>query len=219
VTLTAHATYGGSTEVTKDFTVAVPADNTLPQADLDALTVPASATSGFTLPATGPVNGSTITWTSSDPSVISISGGNATVHQSGTAATVTLTASAVYDGGGAVTKTFTVTVPALQAPPSGTTQAASTTTLKVAKKAHLRHGVAKVKATVTVKVAGGGVATGTVRVVVKGKTYTVTLANGTAHLRLKFKKAKKYAVTATYAGTTQVLGSQSPKRTIKIRAH
>ena len=99
------------------------------------------------------------------------------------------------------------------------TQAASTTTLKLAEKAHLRHGVAKVKATVTVKVAGGGVATGTVRVVVKGKTYTATLANGTAHLRLKFKKAKKYAVTATYAGTTQVLGSQSPKRTIKIRAH
>jgi hypothetical protein len=227
LTLTAHAVNGGGTAVTRKFTVTVPADTTtLSQADLDAITIDHAGdlTADFVLPDTGVVNGSDITWTSSDPSVIAISDGVATVHRpKGSDVTVTLTASAAYNGDTeVVTKEFTVTVtgiPTTSPAPPAVTQAASTTTLKLAKKAHLRHGVAKVKATVTVKVAGGGVATGTVRVVVKGKTYTVTLKNGKAKVWLKLKKAKKYAVTATYAGTAQVLGSQSAKRTIKVTKH
>ncbi len=78
---------------------------------LDSLSVPATALADFSL-TTGTLNGSDVTWTSSQPNTIAIDGSRATVTRpSGADATVTLTASATYGGSSARSKTFTVTVP------------------------------------------------------------------------------------------------------------
>lgn len=77
---------------------------------LEQVTVPASASTSFGLPTTGS-NGSTFTWTSSNPAVISIDGGQATVTRpKDAAATVTLTATARYAGSTPRTETFPVEV-------------------------------------------------------------------------------------------------------------
>ncbi|AEI10685.1 beta-L-arabinofuranosidase domain-containing protein [Cellulomonas gilvus] len=81
------------------------------QQDADALSVPEQVTLGVVLPTTGS-QGSQVSWESSDPDVISTTG---VVHRPGADeedATVTLTATVRYLGGPAVTRTFTVTVPA-----------------------------------------------------------------------------------------------------------
>ncbi|MDH5721664.1 MAG: DUF4215 domain-containing protein [Spirochaetia bacterium] len=72
-----------------------------------------AVTSDFTLPVSGE-NGSTVTWSSSDNTVISVSGGNAVVTPPyGTGdASITLTAT-VTKGGESATKTITITVTAL----------------------------------------------------------------------------------------------------------
>ena len=78
---------------------------------LSTLSVDAKQNSNFTL-TTSAVGGVTISWASSNPDVISISGGSATVTRpafTGADATVTLTATAV-SGSVSKTKTFTVTV-------------------------------------------------------------------------------------------------------------
>ena len=73
-----------------------------------------SVTSSFTLPVTGEVEGTTISWASDNTSVISISGGTATVTQpTGSNATVTLTATITDAEGNTTTKTFTMTVIAI----------------------------------------------------------------------------------------------------------
>ena len=73
-----------------------------------------SVTTGFTLPVSGSVTGTTISWASDNTSVISISGGTATVTQpSGSNVTVTLTATITDAEGNTTTKTFTVTVVAI----------------------------------------------------------------------------------------------------------
>ncbi|MBT0993353.1 glycoside hydrolase family 127 protein [Cellulomonas sp. DKR-3] len=81
------------------------------QQDADGLTVPEQVTLGVVLP-TKASGGSDVAWTSSDPAVLSETG---VVHRPGADepdAVVTLTASVSYLGGPAVTRTFTVTVPA-----------------------------------------------------------------------------------------------------------
>lgn len=84
---------------------------TVAQNALDAVSVPTTVAADFGVP-TDAANGATISWTSSDPDVISLDGGEATVTRpSGVAATVTLTATAVYGGSDPVTKTFEVEVP------------------------------------------------------------------------------------------------------------
>lgn len=80
------------------------------RADLESVTPPAAASTGFSLPVRG-AKGSELSWTSSDPATVAISGGTATVTPpAGEAKQVVLTASAVYGGGTAVTKTFTLQV-------------------------------------------------------------------------------------------------------------
>jgi len=83
----------------------------LAQSELNALTVPTTATSDFTLATAGTTTGSSISWESSKPSAISVSGSAATVTRTigGTAPSVTLTATATL-GNAIVTKTFTVDV-------------------------------------------------------------------------------------------------------------
>lgn len=83
----------------------------LAQADVDALTVAPTASAPFALTTTGSVGASAISWTSSNPSLVSVNGAIATVTRpfGGTAPTATLTASAVL-GGVTQTKTFTVAV-------------------------------------------------------------------------------------------------------------
>lgn len=84
---------------------------TVAQSALDAVSVPASVAADFGLP-TDSANGSAITWTSSNPAVIAVDGGAATVTRpASTAATVTLTAEATYGGGAPATKTYEVQVP------------------------------------------------------------------------------------------------------------
>ncbi|MDY0908614.1 beta-L-arabinofuranosidase domain-containing protein [Microbacterium sp. CFBP9034] len=81
------------------------------QSALDALAIPATAAADFGLP-TDTVNGTAITWASSDTDVISIDGGAASVTRPASGpATVTLTATATYAGSAPVTRTFSVEVP------------------------------------------------------------------------------------------------------------
>lgn len=83
----------------------------LAQQDADALTVPEQVTLGVVLP-TRASGGSDVTWSSSDPDVLSETG---VVHRPAAGepdAVVTLTASVSYLGGPAVTRTFPVTVAA-----------------------------------------------------------------------------------------------------------
>ncbi|MFB2585565.1 beta-L-arabinofuranosidase domain-containing protein [Herbiconiux liukaitaii] len=83
------------------------------QRALDSLTVPASAAADFPLSAVA-ANGAEITWTSSDPSVVSTDSDDGQAHvtrpEAGDA-DVTLTATATYGGSEARTKDFVVTVP------------------------------------------------------------------------------------------------------------
>lgn len=86
--------------------------STVAQADLDALSLPTSASSDFPLPTTG-ATGSEISWSSSDVSTISVDGASAHVTRpQGSARSVVLTASAAYGGSAAVTRTFDVAVSA-----------------------------------------------------------------------------------------------------------
>ncbi|WP_193755334.1 beta-L-arabinofuranosidase domain-containing protein [Microbacterium testaceum] len=78
---------------------------------LETLSVPAAATTNFSL-TTSAGNGSTVSWTSSDTTAVTVSGDQAKVTRPADAdATVTLTASATYAGSAARTKTFEVTIP------------------------------------------------------------------------------------------------------------
>ena len=70
-----------------------------------------AVTDDFTLPTSGSINGSEITWESSDDSIISISGENAVVTRPETDSEVTLTATVKYGEAEAV-KEFIVTVKA-----------------------------------------------------------------------------------------------------------
>lgn len=77
---------------------------------LDQLSVPGSASASFGLTTTAS-NGTAFTWTSSNPAVIALNGGQATVTRPKDAnATVTLTATATYAGSAPRTKTFQVEV-------------------------------------------------------------------------------------------------------------
>lgn len=81
------------------------------QSALDALSVPASAAADFGLPVES-ISGTAFTWESSDPDVIAIDGGAASVTRpSSGPATVTLTATATYGGSTPVTRAFDVEVP------------------------------------------------------------------------------------------------------------
>ena len=83
----------------------------LANADADQIRVPGSVTAAIALPAEG-LNGSTISWESSDPAVIGTDG---TVHRPDAGADdaeVTLTATVRFADGDPVTREFTVTVPA-----------------------------------------------------------------------------------------------------------
>lgn len=80
------------------------------QSALDGVTVPSSATTDFGVPVETS-NGTKVAWTSSNPAVISVAGGLATVTRPASAdANVTLTATATYGSSAPVTKTFPVTV-------------------------------------------------------------------------------------------------------------
>ncbi len=81
------------------------------QSALDALSVPGTATVDFAL-TTQTIGGVQVSWASSDPAVIAVAGANATVTRpTGSAATVTLTATGTYGSSTPVTKTFEVSVP------------------------------------------------------------------------------------------------------------
>jgi len=81
------------------------------QADLDAVSMPSSVSTDFGVPTTG-AKGSTITWSSSDETLISIEGGSAHVTRpEGASATLQLTATASYGGSEPVTRDFDITVP------------------------------------------------------------------------------------------------------------
>ncbi|MEI8096218.1 MAG: immunoglobulin-like domain-containing protein [Spirochaetales bacterium] len=126
VTLTATVTKSGGTSETKTFTIVVQplsSDPTEALADDKAALTSTSilgsnadtsnVTGNLTLPTSGD-SGTTITWASSDTSVISTTG---TVTQpTSTDATVTLTATFSMTGGTSVTKTFSVTVKASTMP-------------------------------------------------------------------------------------------------------
>lgn len=80
------------------------------QSELDAISIPGTATVDFALPATG-ARGSTFTWSSSDESLISIEGGTAHVTRpEGASAALQLTAIASYGGSEPVTRDFDVVV-------------------------------------------------------------------------------------------------------------
>ncbi|ANJ25956.1 beta-L-arabinofuranosidase domain-containing protein [Agromyces aureus] len=80
------------------------------QSDLDAISLPESTTVDFGVPTVG-AKGSTISWTSSDETAISIDGGTAHVTRpEGAAAEVHLTATASYGGSDQVTRGFEVVV-------------------------------------------------------------------------------------------------------------
>lgn len=80
------------------------------QADLEKVTVASAVSVDFDLPLEG-ATGTTISWASSNPSLIAIDGEHATVlaPETGTA-NVTLTATGSYGGGATVTRDFPVTV-------------------------------------------------------------------------------------------------------------
>ncbi|MDC7124362.1 MAG: leucine-rich repeat protein, partial [Spirochaetales bacterium] len=72
-----------------------------------------SVTTGFTLPVKGEVNGSTVTWVSSNTDVITIGDdGTTTVTRPTSDTNVTLTATITDSDGNTITKTITVTVKA-----------------------------------------------------------------------------------------------------------
>lgn len=80
------------------------------QSDLDAVTVPPSVSTNFTVPLEGS-KGTAISWASSNSAAIAISGGAATVTPpSSSPVTVALTATGTYGGSNPVTKTFNVEV-------------------------------------------------------------------------------------------------------------
>ncbi|PPI27096.1 beta-L-arabinofuranosidase domain-containing protein [Rathayibacter sp. AY1B5] len=80
------------------------------RADLELVAPPTSTSTGFTLPTVG-AKGSALSWSSSDPATVAISGGTAAVTPpTGSAKTVVLTGSATYGGSAAVTKTYTLQV-------------------------------------------------------------------------------------------------------------
>lgn len=99
---------------TKTFSVTVKAkemiDEERVEADLNSLTVPSQVEDNFTLRTTG-INGTSISWTSNNSSVISISGRNANVYRDTVDRNVVLTAT-VSLGSYSDTKTFSVTVKA-----------------------------------------------------------------------------------------------------------
>lgn len=83
---------------------------TVAQADLDAVSIPSSATVDFAVPVTG-ATGTTITWSSSNESLISIEGGTAHVTRpEGASAALQLTAIASYGGSESVTRDFDIVV-------------------------------------------------------------------------------------------------------------
>jgi DUF1680 family protein/putative cell wall-binding protein len=83
---------------------------TVAQRALDGLSIPATAANDFPVPTTA-TNGSSLSWASSDPAIISIDGGQAHVSRpTSSDATVTLTATASYGGSAERTKPFPVTV-------------------------------------------------------------------------------------------------------------
>lgn len=88
--------------------VHIPTPQEKADADKEALDLgdTSAVAENLTLPIAGSVNGSTITWVSSDTTVVENDG---TIHRGSTAQTVTLTATITNDGATA-TKTFTVTV-------------------------------------------------------------------------------------------------------------
>ncbi|MBO3733056.1 family 43 glycosylhydrolase [Glycomyces niveus] len=111
VTLTATATKGSST-ATRDFTATVPATGEADlRADLDAITIPNAddIRGNITLPETGPVHGSAITWTASPTGVVSTAAEGeiapGVVTRGATDQDVVLTATA-----GGLTREFPVTV-------------------------------------------------------------------------------------------------------------
>ncbi|MWV47811.1 hypothetical protein GRS96_00800 [Rathayibacter sp. VKM Ac-2803] len=79
------------------------------QSDLDAITLPAGTSTGFSVPLKG-AKGSDITWSSSDTATIAIDGGTATVTPGTAATTVTVTGSATYGGSAAATRAYTIQV-------------------------------------------------------------------------------------------------------------
>ncbi len=81
------------------------------QADIDALGIPEEVRSNISLPKTG-ASGSVITWESSDEAVISVEGKVTRPAEGAEDVEVTLTATAVYEGGEAVEKAFKVIVKA-----------------------------------------------------------------------------------------------------------
>ena len=78
-------------------------------ADFDAITVPSDPTEDFTVPVTGSVYGSNISWTSNS-AALTASGGNITLNPQGSVTNATLTAS-VTRNGNTYTRDFAVTVP------------------------------------------------------------------------------------------------------------
>lgn len=81
------------------------------QSDIDALAIPETVTGRLTLPGKGE-SGSVITWKTSDSAVIALDGTVTRPEIGQPDKTVTLTATAVFAGGKAVEKPFTVTVKA-----------------------------------------------------------------------------------------------------------
>ncbi|SHI14949.1 S-layer homology domain-containing protein [Sporobacter termitidis DSM 10068] len=122
VKLTATAAYGGAAE-SKDFYVtvlpAVLGEQMIVNADIRALTIPLFVTGDFTLPDTGD-NGSAISWSTSNSTIISDSG---IVTKNESEQKVTLTADLTYGSEGAGTKTFEVTVGKIVAADDIVTQA------------------------------------------------------------------------------------------------
>ncbi|MFK4761667.1 immunoglobulin-like domain-containing protein [Microbacterium sp. ZW T5_45] len=107
VTLTAVATVRGVQSAPRTFTVTVlkdPAAIDKAQRDLDAITIADAddVRSNITLPATGSRHGSTVSWQSSDPTVIDVVGTATTapgiVHRPDHDTEVVLTATATIDG-------------------------------------------------------------------------------------------------------------------------
>ena len=115
VTLTATITLG-SESLTKDFNVTVKAitDEERVNKDTEKLNILKSTTESFALLTNG-TYGSTISWSSSDNSVISISGSYASVTRSYSNEYITLTATITL-GSESLTKDFNVTVQALEEP-------------------------------------------------------------------------------------------------------
>lgn len=124
VVLTATISKGGASD-TRQFTVVVlaqPDDQTAVDRDAAAIVVAGAedARSNLVLPAVG-AEGSTITWSSSDPSIVSAGGWVQRPAAGQPAATVELTAT-VTKGGATASRVITVTVPALATPAEPTVE-------------------------------------------------------------------------------------------------